>query len=377
LSNKKILVYGITLFLLIIFWLMLNKENSAAIEQASSMSISKSATTVSAIEDMNQKAVKEDIEITLTDKQQDYILECDPKVKEIDSTEFIEHSLEDFHKKLKNSGSSFDQFAYNLLQDFNISKNNNLLQAQNNFDSLLEYSKNSDTQNLALFTLLQACAYNFKLQGCAQVETQAKSKLGDNAAIWQAIAIKYIKQGEQQLALQAIQDATQATYYADYNFEFEDIYRESLLANGFAHDYNQAIFLAKGYSMARSMVGFSELVKLCKNNIKSIKKSCLKMGSVMKDSSTSILTSIVGANLLKEIYKVNNNKPEIEKLDVYIKEIYPGARSVQLSNLMTYDESLTINFIENWRVHGEIIANKLLIKEAIDKSKDENYNPCI
>jgi len=104
--------------------------------------------------------------------------------------------------------------------------------------------------------------------------------------------------------------------------------------------------------------------------------SCLKMGSVMKNSSSSILTSIVGANLLKQIYKVNNNKPEIEKLDVYIKEIYPGARS-QLTNLMTYDESLTINFIENWREYGEITANKLLIKEAIDKSKDKNYNPCI
>ena len=49
----------------------------------------------------------------------------------------------------------------------------------------------------------------------------------------------------------------------------------------------------------------------------------------------------------------------------------------KISSLMTYDESLTINFIENWRNHGEIIANKVLIQEAIDKSRDPSYNPCI
>jgi len=44
---------------------------------------------------------------------------------------------------------------------------------------------------------------------------------------------------------------------------------------------------------------------------------------------------------------------------------------------MTYDESLIINFIENWRQYGELKAGKLAVKDAIKKSKDINYNPCI
>jgi len=375
LKNKKIFFSGFTLLLLMITWLMLNQENFADIEQVSPIRISYSQP---AAEHMNQEVIKnEHIEISSTDKQQDHILECDPKVKEIDLTQFTEHTFEDLHQKLKNSGSSYDQFSYSLLQDFNVSKKNSLLQAQNNFERLLEYSQNSDTHDLALFTLLQACANNSQLQGCEQVEKKAKYSLGDNAAIWLTLVSKYLQLRDHEEAVKVINEATKATYYSNYNFEFEDLYRESLLANGFAHDYNQAIILAKGYAMARPMPGFSKMIKFCKKHIKSIEIPCLKIGSVMMNASKGIFTSTVGAHLLQEIYKVNNNKIEIKKLDAYIKNIYPGSRPVQISNLMTYDESLTINFIENWRLYGEIIANKLLVKEAIDKSKDENYNPCI
>lgn len=157
------------------------------------------------------------------------------------------------------------------------------------------------------------------------------------------------------------------------------MYRESLLANGFANDYNQSIILVKGYSMARPVTGLNDIYKSCKDNLNTMKNACLDMALVMKDKSTSTFISVVGANLLKEIYKVTNNVDEIKKLDEYIKEIYPenSERQFKISNLMTYDESLTINFIENWRNHGEIIANKLLTQEAIDKSKNPSYNPCI
>lgn len=39
-----------------------------------------------------------------------------------------------------------------------------------------------------LFSLLQACAANIKLLGCADVEIKAKSTLVENAAMWQVIA---------------------------------------------------------------------------------------------------------------------------------------------------------------------------------------------
>ena len=285
----------------------------------------------------------------------------------------------EINKKLKNSGSSFDLLAFNLMQDFKVSKTNSEKHAQINFDWLLEYSQSNESNNLVLFSLLQACAANIKLLGCEEVEIKAKSTLVENAAMWQVIASKYIKQGNEKEAINAIKNAGKSTFYANYNFEFEDLYRESLLANGFANDYNQSIILAKGYSMARPVTGLNDIYKSCKDNLNTMKNACLDMALVMKDKSTSTFISVVGANLLKEIYKVTNNVDEIKKLDKYIKEIYPenSERQFKISNLMTYDESLTINFIENWRNHGEIIANKLLTQEAIDKSKNPSYNPCI
>jgi len=362
--------------MLMMVWFFLNQNNSAPLEQANLMSISKSKATASA--DMIQKVVKdESIEVTLADKQQDYILECSPKTKEIDLTEYSDQSMAEINNKLKHSGSSFDQLAFNLMQDFKISKMNSQKQAQSNFDWLLEYAQNDESNNLALFSLLQACSNNFKLQGCEDVETKAKFTLADNAAIWQVIASKYIKQGNEQEAIKAIKNASNSTFYANYNFEFEDLYRESLLANGFANDYNQAIILAKGYVLARPNVSYTQIIKFCKNNIKSIEDACLKMGSVMKNASSDIVTSSMGAHLLKGIYEVNDNTKEIEKQDSFIKHIFIREHFDKVTNLMTYDESLIINYIENWRQYGELKAVKLAVADAIKKSKDINYNPCI
>ena len=377
-NHKKLLIFGVLLFLLMAFWLSLKQDNQTYIQQVNPTKTVISDTAVSV--DTNQQNIKdESVEVTLSDKQQDYILECTPKTKEVDLTQYADQSMGEINSKLKNSGSSFDLLAFNLMQDFKVSKTNSEKQAQINFDWLLEYSQINESNNLVLFSLLQACAANIKLLGCEEVEIKAKSTLVENAAMWQVIASKYIKQGNEKEAINAIKNAGKSTFYANYNFEFEDLYRESLLANGFANDYNQSIILAKGYSMARPVTGLNDIYKSCKDNLNTMKNACLDMALVMKDKSTSTLISVVGANLLKEIYKVTNNVDEIKKLDEYIQEIYPENRERQfkISNLMTYDESLTINFIENWRNHGEIIANKLLTQEAIDKSKDPSYNPCI
>ncbi|MBU2970968.1 hypothetical protein KO527_16570 [Pseudoalteromonas sp. C2R02] len=375
---KKIILLCFTLLLLIMVWLSLKQDNLIYIQQVNPTNTLTSDSVVSA--DTIQEIVKDgSAEVTLADKQQDYILECSPKTKEIDLTQYADQSIGEINSKLKNSGSSFDLLAYNLMQDFKVSKTNSQKQAQINFDWLLEYSQSNGFNNLVLFSLLQACAANIKLLGCDEVEIKAKSTLVENAAMWQVIASKYIKQGNEKEAINAIKNAEKSTFYTNYNFEFEDLYRESLLANGFANDYNQSIILAKGYSMARPVTGLNDIYKSCKDNLNTMKTACLDMALVMKAKSTSTLISVVGANLLKEIFKVSNNVDEIQKLDKYIKEIYPenNERQLKISSLMTYDESLTINFIENWRNHGEIIANKMLIQEAIDKSRDPSYNPCI
>ena len=347
-NHKKLLIFGVLLFLLMAFWLSLKQDNQTYIQQVNPTKTVISDTAVSV--DTNQQNIKdESVEVTLSDKQQDYILECTPKTKEVDLTQYADQSMGEINSKLKNSGSSFDLLAFNLMQDFKVSKTNSEKQAQINFDWLLEYSQINESNNLVLFSLLQACAANIKLLGCEEVEIKAKSTLVENAAMWQVIASKYIKQGNEKEAINAIKNAGKSTFYANYNFEFEDLYRESLLANGFANDYNQSIILAKGYSMARPVTGLNDIYKSCKDNLNTMKNACLDMALVMKDKSTSTLISVVGANLLKEIYKVTNNVDEIKKLDEYIQEIYPENRERQfkISNLMTYDESLTINFIEN------------------------------
>jgi hypothetical protein len=378
LNRRKLFVSGILLIVGLSTWFILKQGNLNPIEPRYLKNQSKhNAVEVASYKTQKVAVEKGIIETNLKQNQPVNILECNPKTKEIDLTQYSDQSMAQINNKLKHSGSSFDQLAFNLMQDFKISKMNSQKQAQNNFDWLLEYSQNDESNNLALFSLLQACSNNFKLQGCEEVETKAKFTLADNAAIWQVIASKYIKQGNDLEAIKAIKNASNSTFYANYNFEFEDLYRESLLANGFANDYNQAIILAKGYTLARPNTSYTQIIKFCKNNASSIEASCLKMGSVMKNASSDILTGAVGANLLKGIHKVNNNKEEIEKQEAYIKDLFSREHFDKVTNLMTYDESLIINYIENWRQYGELKAVKLAVADAIKKSKDINYNPCI
>jgi len=190
------------------------------------------------------------------------------------------------------------------------------------------------------------------------------------------IASFYLEQENEALALEYIRTAAQKTTFDNYHFHYVESIWRHLKSN---EPSPKALTKAIGYGAALSWNAM-DFSKYCMKQEEARESdACISLGQAMQHGGRSGFLQMLGGAIEKHYAELSGNQELVNGLERKYRAIIETVSSQEaiLSfNLATHDESLAEDLINNAKIYGETRAAELLLKEAIWRSKDPNYNPC-
>lgn len=198
-----------------------------------------------------------------------------------------------------------------------------------------------------------------------------------NGMLLLKIANYYLLNNNKSLAFDYIRQASKLTKFDVYHFHYiESVWRS---IKGLMPERQSSFEAAFGYSAALSWNAMS-FVDLCKKQTEANEiDACIAISQAMRDGGRTGFIQIIGGALELHFAKANNNQAEIDRIGQLNKakiNTISDDKTIQAMMLLLNDDSLAEDYLINGKNFGEVETSKLLVKEAIWRSKDPNYNPC-
>lgn len=241
---------------------------------------------------------------------------------------------------------------------------------------LLDYHAQFPKSVIVYDRLLDLCSAKNNAYCNADFFDKAYSIDSENGMLLLKIASYHLHQNNEAQALAFIQQAAKRETFDSYHFHYVENAWRSLKHIKPAPD---ALNTAIGYaaSLSWNAMTFS---KFCMKQ-KEIREidACNSLGQAMQKGARTGFIQVLGGAIEKHYAEQSGKHDLIEEIDAKYRKAIDAISNkdvLQSYMLATYDESLAEEFINNGKHFGEIKAASLLIKEAIWRSKDPNYNPC-
>ncbi|WP_206484078.1 tetratricopeptide repeat protein [Thalassotalea sp. G2M2-11] len=244
-------------------------------------------------------------------------------------------------------------------------------------DSLFNFYQQYPDNTIAYSHLLSACLQN-NYRYCDDSLFKQITAFDDNGELWLKLAMILLKQGEIEQANNVLLHASQADKFTGYYHEQIALFYQTA-SKYFLTSTDNANLIWLSFNLDSFTSGFLGPVNYCRSaEVNSVlAETCFELGQQMKNNSQSMLGTMVGIGLMKTYYEKHNFKElalEVIKEKPFNKE--SRSRFNQASNVMFFDPSLFIQWLDSGLNYGEAKANQQLIDEVIWRSKDPNYQPC-
>jgi len=242
---------------------------------------------------------------------------------------------------------------------------------------------------LANWDLLNICTQNFEMKssGCNQkIMTQVIDSNQQNAPTWLAVMELRHKQNDRAGVIEALQQATTAPNYNEFYSDHLALFQRTLLKSNMFEKSNileksMRMLTSMMYLASNSLPSFNALIEFCKDSKKEkayVAHNCLEAGKRMSHSAETILTNRMGYGLQKISYKNLNDRESLKKLEKKLSEESFNQTSLwkKANSLLTFDSDLRDVWFQNLLDYGEMKSYEMLIDDAIERSKNNDYNPC-
>jgi len=306
-------------------------------------------------------------EINTAPKPDNYIVSC-PETKETASQEQIKQE----HEYLKQNWLSSTNPHIKINASIFTSDATN----EEHITALLNYHEQFPKSIIAYDRLLDMCAAK-KSDYCTPEFFDKATQVDKNNGLLQLkIASFYFEQGNEELALEYIRSAAQYTTFDPYHFHYVDNIWQYLKDTKKAP---RALTDAIGYSAALSWNAMSFSKYCMKQEEARESDACISLGQAMQSGGRTGFIQMLGGSIEKRYAELAGDQERINILESKYRAIIAAVsreEALKSFTLATYDESLAEDLINNAKHYGETLAADMLIKEAIWRSKDPNYNPC-
>jgi hypothetical protein len=137
-----------------------------------------------------------------------------------------------------------------------------------------------------------------------------------------------------------------------------------------------------GLAFSARTTEIDKLNKFCRRYSRQradIAESCLQLGEQVERRSETYLNSLFGLSLQKAVYESLDREADIAEVNHRRKQLkyrWENPQAERASQLMLYDNYLMQEWYQQFRLHGEHLANQFLLEEALRLSKNPAYDPC-
>jgi len=318
-------------------------------------------------------APKKVTETVTSDKsKEDFIVQCD--LTDNEGSLNTDEEFSDFAQHLQQSNSPEKQLAYILFASQTVDEKQLAL--------LLLYNQEFSGNKRVLMDLVGLCSSTPNHKACTDTLLNQASELdGDNGALWLQIANFHAAKGNTPATLKAIEKAVSATRFDDYYYDKLALFMQTS-KGALDIDFRERAITGLGYHAATS-VWVSDVTEFClkKESFSDQQNQlCLDLGKAMTTQNNSQIIGAIGLNIQSQIYKKEHNEKlhlEVEKQkSTFMQKSENFELYFQAKTLMILDEELFNFWLTSVKAQGEVIADEMLIKEAIILSKNPYYQPC-
>ena len=375
---KKALLLILTIVAISYFWL--SRHTTTPNEAAEQQELSKilvSESSINSDNDVQSNTINNDsslansetdeTEIATALPPESYIVSC-PEIKRTTSQEQVKQE----HEYLKQNWLSSSNPHIKINASIFTSDPTNDVHIK----ALLNYHEQFPKSIIAYDRLLDMCAAK-KSDYCTPEFFDKATQVDKNNGLLQLkIASFYFEQKNQELALEYIRSAAQYTTFDPYHFHYVDNIWQYLKDT---KKVPRALTDAIGYSAALSWNAMSFSKYCMKQEEARESDACISLGQAMQSGGRTGFIQMLGGSIEKRYAELAGDQERLSILESKYRAIIAAVskeEALKSFTLATYDESLAEELISNAKNHGEILAADMLIKEAVWRSKDPNYNPC-
>jgi len=307
--------------------------------------------------------------LTEESSEKEYIVDCSTE-QNINDKKFNDYqqSADSHFDSLPKSNSKKHLLEYTLF--------GSLPDGKTRHDLLINYNKTFPRDTFILQQIINSCDESLCTPNFIhEIIEQDKN----NGAIWLELLHYNLSINDDERILNSINELVKSSFYDGLQMKKVKIYIKSL-----EHTKNNNLYynmiIAFG-NEAMNLPAYAPLVQWCRDNINSIliADACVQLGTYLEVDSKSLIDQAIGLALQEIVFDSQGNSELFNRAKIKRENLTSYAKSEQFlkaSSLAIFDEQLMWDWLNNNDYYGEAKAARLLIEEAVARSKNEHYLPC-
>ena len=204
----------------------------------------------------------------------------------------------------------------------------------------------------------------------------------DDSEIWLHATHYFVATEQFELANDAIEKATQASYATSKLSETIRFYNQTLSKahSGSVGELNTNTVKAFGIYASYSLPSYSTITNWCHESINDVQiaQACLKLGLHWEKRGTDLIDNMIGLSIQEMVYQSENNEKMVEiakqkKADLHT---FLGSIDQKAMYLMTSNERLLNSYLEYYVTQGEMGAIEAIANDITEFKETKAYADC-
>jgi len=368
-SNKKLLFIISLICIAAFLFIYSDKPDVKSLSKTTGAAIPFSENNNQSINSIAVNPKQPQVELIDDISNDDYIVECDP-ASLIEEDSYFEIQQQ-YLKSLSNSTSQDRLLEYVLYAE--------LPEGESRLDLLLEYNEKFTNNSLALMETVSLCTYSSNNKCTKSFIDAAIASDKENGAMWLQSVLFFASRGNDEGVINSISELAKTSLFNEKYGERIKLYAQSLAGSN-ATDFHTNVVSGIGIEAAR-VIGYSHIFGWCKDGLDEINKAsaCLNLGRNLEKRSKTSISQLIGIAIQQLIHKAESDTELYQLLEKEREKLSKPMMNKQFykaSSLMSHDEKLLRNWLNNMDSIGEVESAKVLIEEAISLSLEKGIAVC-
>ena len=239
------------------------------------------------------------------------------------------------------------------------------------------------TNALVALEILNQCSNKEGQKLCSNDLVDSITKVHrDDSEIWLYATHYFVATEQFELANDAIEKATQASYATSKLSETIRFYNQTLsnAHSGSVGELSSNTLTGFGIYAAYSLPAYSPIIDWCSKSVNDtqIAQACLKLGLHWEKRGIVLIDNMIGLAIQEIVYKSENNEDmvKITKQKKADLNSFLGSIDEESTHLLTSNESLLNSYLEYYATKGEIGALIGIESDITEFKETSSYAEC-
>ncbi len=374
-SQGKAWVAWIVLLLMIIVavlqWPSVHFADDSSSVETEQLSTPEEAQTYSLPVELADKTIDRQSELLELDKDDEVdslLSDCEAPQQEVELAS--EARIDDFLSKLKDSTQQDDQYYYALYGG----------EPRQRLTSLQNYQRNYPGNPQVMREWLRLCGIEAPVEYCDKsLIAESLDGIPDDGTIWLNLAAYQARNGNDEDVIHALQRLNRTSHFGSpFAESISDFLNMTQQAEG--EVTHSAIISALGKEAAKSSA-IVAIFDWCKKHNQELAAVdlCFQTGKTLAIQSKELSNVFFGINLQQMVADTNHDyqfQPVDDRVWKKIKSEGVLDNFLRISPFMNSNEDLVLEWLENFKQHGEVEAAKRATQEILDMAHGQPHLLC-